>query len=406
MIRNLDDLLKTRFKGAVNIRGIRYQILYSVLRAFDLYGGGAQVSHLTLEGIEDIDVRLQTGDEFVQVKTADKPWNWAKLKEPVEGFLEAYRLDDASRFVLAVSFSLRHDIAQLAQRKALAAKEKTGIEKKFINLCKQVGATTAEAEGLLERLEINSLPEDEVLGTLRIAIVQAFGLGSEAVDVYILALVARFLEGAKDRKTITRADLERVRMEVGEALSHETEFQAYGRSLITRLEWEHEDSNAADFFEKGTRPGHIVAGLDVRRPMWLSHIERALDSTSTCILRSSSGQGKSTLMYRFAHDNWPKDHTYILRSAASVAEAEQVRSYLRFRTQLGQPTLLLIDDAGWNMRHWPLVAQECAALGIKVLVTVRYEDWHRFAREDLTNFEILEPELDLDEAQQIFKVFR
>ena len=37
IIKNLDDLLSTRFKGAVNIRGIRYQLLYSLLRVFDLY---------------------------------------------------------------------------------------------------------------------------------------------------------------------------------------------------------------------------------------------------------------------------------------------------------------------------------------------------------------------------------
>ena len=176
MVRDLDDLLRTRFKGAVNVRGIRYQILYSILRAFDLYGDGGQARHLTLEGIEDVDIRLQTGDEFIQVKTADKPWNWAMLKGPIKGFLEAYRLDDASRFVLAASFSLLHDIAKLAQRKSLTAKEKSGIEKKFINLCKQVGATTAEAEGLMERLEIVSLPEDEVLNRLRIAATQAFEL--------------------------------------------------------------------------------------------------------------------------------------------------------------------------------------------------------------------------------------
>jgi hypothetical protein len=406
MVKNLDDLLSTRFKGAVNIRGIRYQLLYSLLRGFDLYNDGNHMGQLRLEGIEDVDVRLWSSEEFVQVKTADKPWNWAALKEPIKGFLEAYRIDAASRFRLAVNFKLRHDIEKLAHRKSLAAKDKSDIEKKLINLCKQVGATITEAEALIERLEISSLSDEEVLGKLRPVIAQAFELGSQAVDVYLLALVAKFLEWAKDRKTITRADLDKVRVEVGEALSRETEYQAYGRSLITRLQWEHGDSNHSDFFEKGTRPGHIIAGLDVRRPVWLMNIERALDSSGICILRSSSGQGKSTLMYRFAYDKWPKDHTFILRSAASVQETEQVRSYLRFRTGLGLPTLLLIDDAGWNMRHWPLVAQECAALGIQVLVTARHEDWHRFAREDLTNFEILEPELSSDEAKQIFKVFQ
>lgn len=207
------------------------------------------------------------------------------------------------------------------------------------------------------------------------------------------------------RETITRADLDEVRADVGEALARELEFQAYGRSLITRIEWK-PDNASDDFFEKGTRSGHIVADLDIRRPTWLKRIEKALDSSNVCILRSSSGQGKSTLMYRFAYDHWPKDHTFVLRTATSTVEAEQVSTFLRNRISLGRPTLLLVDDAGWNMRHWPRIAQECSALGIKVLVTARHEDWHRFAREGLTNFEILEPELDLEEAREIFKAFR
>ena len=35
--QDIDAIFKTRWHGAVNIRGIRYQILYSVFRAFDLY---------------------------------------------------------------------------------------------------------------------------------------------------------------------------------------------------------------------------------------------------------------------------------------------------------------------------------------------------------------------------------
>ena len=56
MRRELDALLKTRFHGAVSIRGIRYQILYSLLRAFDLYAEDDGVSSIRLEGIEDVDL--------------------------------------------------------------------------------------------------------------------------------------------------------------------------------------------------------------------------------------------------------------------------------------------------------------------------------------------------------------
>ena len=48
---------------------------------------------------------------------------------------------------------------------------------------------------------------------------------------------------------------------------------------------------------KLTRPGHIVADADVRRPVWLDRIEQAVTAAPVCVFRASSGQGKSALLY-------------------------------------------------------------------------------------------------------------
>lgn len=37
--QQLEELLNSRYDGAANIRGIRYQVAYSLLRAFGLYEG-------------------------------------------------------------------------------------------------------------------------------------------------------------------------------------------------------------------------------------------------------------------------------------------------------------------------------------------------------------------------------
>lgn len=405
--QELCALLKTRFHGAVNIRGIRYQILYSIHRSFDLYAKNDKASSIRLEGIEDVDLLgLRLGNEYVQVKSSQYSWNWSRLKEPIKSFLQVYRADPRCCFVLVVDFQLRKDIAKLAQIESLSVIERRRVKNKFHNLCHQVGASTDEADGIASRLAIISLPEERISEQLRSTVADTFGIASGAVDTYISALVAKFLDWAKDRKPVTSTDLDSVRAAVGEALARETEFQAYGRSLIDRISWE-PDGNIIDFFEgKGTRPGHIGANIDVRRVTWLERIDRAINSSKICIIRSSSGQGKSALLYRYAYEQWPAEDTFILRVAESPEHVELVRNYLRFRADLGLPVLLLIDDAGWRTRLWTFIAQECAALGIRVLVTVRNEDWHRFARESLMSYEILEPILDLHEARQIFKIFQ
>ncbi|KAF5431758.1 hypothetical protein C5S39_05060 [Candidatus Methanophagaceae archaeon] len=407
MRRELDALLKTRFHGAVNIRGIRYQILYSLLRAFDLYAEDDGVSSIRLEGIEDVDLLgLRLGNVYIQVKTSQDSWKWSQLKDPIQGFLQVYRADPDCRFVLAVDFELRTEIAKLVQLKSLSPKEKKRIEDKFRTLCYQIGATTSEADGIASRLTITSQPEKKIEEQLKQTVTETFELGSGAVDIYILVLVSKFLDWAKDRKTVTRTDLDSVRAKFGENLAREREFQAYGRGLIDRISWE-SDANITDFFDgKGTRPGHIAANIDVKRPKWLEKINKAIDSSKICILRSSSGQGKSALLYRYAYEQWPAENTFSLQVVETQEHVEGIRNYLQFRAKLGLPIYLLIDNAGWRTRLWPLIAQECAALGVRVLVTVRNEDWHRFARESLTSYEILEPTLDSDEARHIFKIFQ
>ncbi|MBP0020373.1 MAG: hypothetical protein J7647_22815 [Cyanobacteria bacterium SBLK] len=405
--QDLDAIFKTRWHGAVNIRGIRYQILYSVFRAFELYNEKHARSVLRLEGLEDIDlIGLYHQNEYIQVKSADKRWKWSQLKGPLEGFLSVHRNDSNCGFVLAVGFPLTGDIQKLSQRGSLSEEERVKIEKNFHTLCAQVGYSMKESSSLLSKLTITSIPEKIILQELRIVIAERFGLGGEIVETYISVFVAKFLKWAKERKTIDRAELENVRIFVGEALARETEFQAYGRSLIDRILWK-KDKSPKDFFDgKGTRSGHIVSGLDITRPVWLEKIDVALNVSKVCILRSSSGQGKSTLLYRYAYEKRSPDNIFILRVAETREQVESICNYLQFRASLGLPILLLIDDVRWQTHFWALVTQQCAALGIRVLVTVRDEDWQRFSQESLTNYEILEPRLDLKEARDIFKLLK
>ena len=372
---DIDPIFRARYHGAANIRGIKYQILYSVLRAFDLYADDNADGSIRLEGIEDLDLLgLRLEDEYIQVKTAQEPWKWSQLKSyknskgPIENFLEIYRVNPNCRFVLAVNFQLKNDLEKLAQIESLPPRDRKIIEEKFRKLCHQIRASTSEADALASRLSIVSIPEDQIWRKLRPAVAESFNIGSGAVDIYISALVAKFLDWAKDRRTVNRTDLDSVRANVGEALSRESGWQGYGRGLIDRISWD-PDANIEDFFEgKWTRPGHIASDVDVRRPIWLERIDTAINSSKICILRSSSGQGKSSLLYRYAYEKWPAKNTFILRVAESQEHVEHVRNYLRFRADLGLPVFLLIDNAGWRTRLWPLIAQECAALGFPVLV--------------------------------------
>ena len=155
----------------MNIRGIRYQLLYSALLTLGLYDPDRALTSVRFEGIEDVDLLgLAAGDEYVQVKTAATPWHWAQLKGPVKGFIEVLRADRGSRFTLALDFEPHDDIAKLARLASLPHAHQSAVRKKFRRLCRDIGASDTEADSIVDRLGIRSLSEGDLIQSLRLSL--------------------------------------------------------------------------------------------------------------------------------------------------------------------------------------------------------------------------------------------
>lgn len=167
----LGALLRGRFHGAVNIRGIRFQLLYALLCALDLYRTPDPSKGVRLEGIEDLDLLgFAAEDTYVQVKTSQEPWTWGQLSGPVLGFMQVLRTGTAGRFRLVTDFPLMKDLGRLARCSELPDAERRAVQDRFIMLCRQLKQTAKktkdfvpcnrkEALTLLDRLEVSYLPE-------------------------------------------------------------------------------------------------------------------------------------------------------------------------------------------------------------------------------------------------------
>ena len=416
----LQELLARRTGGQVNIRGLCYQLLYALRRGMELMEVGCAFSSIGLERFEDVDL-YGTGDKpfrigndgtdgsniYVQVKTCDGRWFWSNLKKPIKGFIEVMRADPEGQCLLVLDFQLDGEPLDLANFATLSAKRQRAITSKFRSLCQSngMGGTIAEADKLLARLQIVTIPEADLLNDLRLRLIEIFELHGAGVERYLSIFIEKFLDWSRERKVISRDDLTRLGDGIAHDFALENAYEAFGRGLLLRANWE-TDARPEDFYEgKATRAGHIACDLDVVRPVWHKRIKNALSAAGTVIVRASSGQGKSTLALRFARDEWPAADTFILKTAQTPAEVEMVCSVLQHRVvALGLPTYLLLDNAGRQTQEWPRVAQECSALNIPVLATLRQEDWYRFARTHRFSYEPIEPSLDIDEAWRIYDV--
>lgn len=415
----LDALLARRCHGAANIRGIRFQVRYSVLRCAQLAAeqrrGDAAGATIRLEGLEDLDALgggggkgtlVITTIELVQVKSSAAGWSWSRLCEPVSNFLEAMRNGEEPTFRLVFDFEPKGKLAELKALHELSAAARDRVAAHFRMLVNRVGGTSGEADQLLERMALESLLEDELRRRMCAALFEASGTEDMgALDALESILAAKALAWAAERKTVGAPDvLEALRVAV-EGIQHAERYQAVERRWVGPVEYI-QDAVPSDFYDgKHTRLGHVVGGLDVRRPLWLERIRTAFTAAPVCAVRGPSGHGKSTLAFRYACDNWPASQTINVRSAGVPEEVAAVSDYIRFRAALGAPVHVLID-ANYDTRRWAEVAQVAAALGAQTLVTVRPEDWHRYDLAALTLREVLEPTLDLREANEIFASFK
>jgi hypothetical protein len=90
-----------------------------------------------------------------------------------------------------------------------------------------------------------------------------------------------------------------------------------------------------DFYEgKNTRPGHIVAGVDIKRPIWIENIEQSFERAKVCVILSSSGQGKSALLYRYAFDHYNPQSTFLLKTFTDEKMLGPLKSVIGARLKL------------------------------------------------------------------------
>lgn len=409
-IDTLDQLIKARIHGAINIAGIRFQLLYSLLRSFDLYKSNADAT-VQFEGLEDLDKRtLHAGDTYYQVKTSTsvQGWSWFNKAKILDHFLEAYQLDPTAKFIVVTNFQLKGDLEKLAtfcRDKPMVIPPTLHTKLKKIATRHHIELTALAA--LLHQTTFESIVESEIRQGLTNAVIHHFAIDTGNEQLYLSRLFHCVVDWAAQRAAISKQHLEMEKLYVQDDIGLGKESPALRNRLIEPVALQ-DESNVQDYYEgKQAQLRHILAQLDAPRPKWQQAIHDAFTAANVCIIRSSSGQGKSTLIYRFAHDNFVPGAIYRLNTCSQDEDVGQIINYLRSRLSLGLPLVVLIDNLDFSLRLWHQLAAALSGTAIRFLVSVRTEDWYRYGIQ-LSGFryKIVEPTLDLGEAREVFQHFQ
>lgn len=124
-------------------------------------------------------------------------------------------------------------------------------------------------------------------------------------------------------------------------------------------------------------PEHVALGLDIERPEWQSKISKAFESRSVVVVRAPSGQGKSTVCYRWLIDRNSVSGVFLL-NGISPDNAPEIAAALRGLAAQGDDVYAYLEagpSAGWVE-----LCTEISRLNhsnLKLLVSVREDDASR-----------------------------
>ncbi|WP_404309845.1 hypothetical protein [Neorhodopirellula lusitana] len=149
---------------------------------------------------------------------------------------------------------------------------------------------------------------------------------------------------------------------------------------------------------------HIQAEADFPRADRLNQIHRQLQQSAIVIVRGASGQGKSSLGWRYLYDFCAKGLRFHVRLVEGREHALRVANALRAHVLRLRLQAVVYLDVSPSDTGWPELVRELASFGLKVLVTIREEDYRR-AGVAVSDFDFSEVMLDgvtRSEAEPIY----
>lgn len=188
-------------------------------------------------------------------------------------------------------------------------------------------------------------------------------------------------------------------------------YKEYNKSLVrlSELQLNGDLEQLKHEYSQGVsaHPTHIRNNLDYKRNYWIEEIRAAINNKGVVLLKGVSGQGKSTLCYRYLIDTYPESYVFCVRSITNEGKAQNLVTALDALGKHNKELIIYIDvQPGETL--WAYLLQELQSRGlpIPVLISIRDEDYNLTPISGKAiQYEILELALSKDEASYIYDSF-
>lgn len=402
----LQLLAKKRIGGAVNLKGIHFQVLFAIHTLLIRSKMQNQSFKIWVEGVEDIDVYVQNSGKLFQIKTsqnnidASRLWNMNVL----QNFFEAFKISETLAFCLVHNTTLSKNKLEGFGTDNISDDTLIFWLQKFIKDGFEI--TKDELKTFLGRITLLGVSEQELEFQIKQQLFEAFNINPGAESTFFQALFQWVFEASRNRKVISHVDLIAFIQSVKDSFSTFPINPALQNNWISLIPYQMPDveSDFGYYDGKAARPADIVRKLPVPRLQWEKRILESIEKFDITVIKSSSGQGKSTLAWQIGYVLKNKNFSiYQLHYCKDYNEANAITDFIHSRITIGQVPIIVIDGITQNLSAWDELAKKLRDMPVKILITTREEDWVRFGHEAASSIlNIIDIKLTVHEAQLIY----
>jgi len=399
----LEPVLAKRIGGAVNITGIYYQVLYacwSILREL-------QNSHaiIRLEGIEDLDVNnpIITDElEYTQLKSSKNKldaygfWDLGVL----QNFIEVYHKEPRSRFKLVYNMKITDgNLKNLFDGNLNEKSKQYWFEK--LNSLPYKGIDYFR---FIETISFEFASIEDITTQVLKLLYEKWNVNIGTDEQFLKSLFYNALIWSRDRKEISKNDVAVLFQNITDSFSKAPKNDAIKNDWIKQISFSNDVKDYSSYYEgKAALPIHIVQKLPVRRVYWEKKIESLLDESDAVIIKSSSGQGKSTLAWQTGYNQKNKYDIYQVQHCPDVDSANSILQFIQTRLNIGQLPLIVFDGLNSSIKSWNYIVENAANLPVKFIITTRNEDWYKYGSDvSKSNIKFIDINLSKEEAHSIY----
>lgn len=297
---NLQELQESRNGGQVALRGYSYQFLYSC----NLILSSDMNIVFTLEGIEDIDaIKYSDSSEtitHIQVKYSTQRQDASFMDSVLKNYLEAYLMDKNRYFKLVYDFSVATgNLSKLFSGK-LDKKSKEFWKTKIDNIKNETASwnwSDFNFEDFMHRLSFINVKKDSLEKSIEDFLIKNFEIETDNISLFANGIKLLCLDKMESRAKVTHSEItqciEKIKFDVSKGP------QNPAHAWIQRLQFSKSDECYSEYYEgKKATPSDIANNLPVIRPVVEKEIIDSISKNTITIIKTSSGQGKTTLALR------------------------------------------------------------------------------------------------------------